>query len=706
MSPALLYLPLATAAGAAALGALVLAPAPRRPLNRAFAAGMAGFAIQEFCRFGAMNGGGGVAAAEWATWMIGAGLLLPWPWILFAHRLGNAARAPLIGRAAQWVIVTGAIAIVVAASRRDGVLVAATAGAVAPLTIAGLGKGACAAAIAAAVVPLVQLETALRNSSARDLWRIKFLVIGLFGALSAQIFGLSQTLLYAAPQLERAAPESAQLLLAIGFLAAGQLRYRLLLTDLYIPRHTAYRGVTLTLAGVYLLALAASAELVRRIGGPLGDFAAWTLAFAALLAFAVLALSDRARERLRLFVDRHLYQDRYDYRHQWIEFTRQLGTAIRLDELLPRLAGFIRDATQARRAVVLLVREHERLLTVAAQTASHAQSVRIPLDEWQAAPAVIDCESAPPLIADALRELGLVLAARMDGPRGPIGAIGVGPPVGTASFGEEDRILLATLAAQAAATCATARLSERLAASEQMEAMSRVAAFVMHDLKNCAATLTMVAANAREHFGNPDFQRDALEAISSTAERIRRLIGKMKALPSGNDVDLAPLDLTRAAEDVVEEMRRALPAQIALHFDARQAAPVYADGIEIRKVLVNLLLNAAEATPREGGAVHVATFADGGDACVEVRDSGPGIPSARLDAGLFAPFKSTKPGGLGVGLYHCKAIVDAHAGRLDVRSEPGRGATFTVRLPVAAERTSGTPSSTNPETRPWQTVQS
>jgi signal transduction histidine kinase len=237
-----------------------------------------------------------------------------------------------------------------------------------------------------------------------------------------------------------------------------------------------------------------------------------------------------------------------------------------------------------------------------------------------------------------------------------------------------------------------------------MDAVHRVAAFVMHDLKNCAATLTMVTANAREHLGNPEFQHDALEAISSTADRIRRLIARVSALPSGAAIGVVPVDLARLVREVSREMQPALPSDVVLRLDAQPVPPVYADLGEIRRVVVNLVLNAAEAIPRDGGAIEVATFADGPDACIQVIDTGSGIPQARLKAGLFAPFTSTKPGGLGIGLYQCKAIVDAHAGRIEVRTAPRHGTTFTVRLPAAEPSRVDADAATSNEAETWQSV--
>jgi signal transduction histidine kinase len=110
---------------------------------------------------------------------------------------------------------------------------------------------------------------------------------------------------------------------------------------------------------------------------------------------------------------------------------------------------------------------------------------------------------------------------------------------------------------------------------------------------------------------------------------------------------------------------------------------VAADEAQLRQALLNLVRNAADAMST-GGALTVATrrSADGAVE-VSVKDTGAGIPAENLDR-IFEPFFSTKDGGTGLGLALTQQIVEEHGGRIEVDSTPGRGTTFTLRLPVAA----------------------
>jgi signal transduction histidine kinase len=116
------------------------------------------------------------------------------------------------------------------------------------------------------------------------------------------------------------------------------------------------------------------------------------------------------------------------------------------------------------------------------------------------------------------------------------------------------------------------------------------------------------------------------------------------------------------------------------------AARLRGDAAQLQQVLINLVLNAAEALhdlPTERRTLTIATArSPSGDVLISVHDEGPGIPPEQLSR-LFEPFHTTKEAGLGLGLSLSRSIVEAHGGELVVESEPGRGTTFVARLPGA-----------------------
>jgi signal transduction histidine kinase len=106
------------------------------------------------------------------------------------------------------------------------------------------------------------------------------------------------------------------------------------------------------------------------------------------------------------------------------------------------------------------------------------------------------------------------------------------------------------------------------------------------------------------------------------------------------------------------------------------------DADEIRKVIMNLVQNAVEASNGQG-KVMVKTSKENGSVCIRVSDNGCGMTEDFVKNHLFKPFRTTKEKGLGIGLYQCRQIVEAHGGKIEVKSEVNKGTEFTVFLPIA-----------------------
>jgi signal transduction histidine kinase len=178
----------------------------------------------------------------------------------------------------------------------------------------------------------------------------------------------------------------------------------------------------------------------------------------------------------------------------------------------------------------------------------------------------------------------------------------------------------------------------------------------------------------------PIVEQIAAEALRA-GEIIRRLRDLVrKESPQQDEVDLN--DLVRKSIQMMESEARqhGIRLQLALASDLPR---VMCTSIQIEQVLVNLLLNAIEAVlaARNGErAIGITTAPGAGAIEVSIRDTGIGIPAPPAD--VFAPYYSTKPDGLGMGLSISRSIIEAHGGRLSAVRNPDRGSTFRFTLPV------------------------
>ena len=141
---------------------------------------------------------------------------------------------------------------------------------------------------------------------------------------------------------------------------------------------------------------------------------------------------------------------------------------------------------------------------------------------------------------------------------------------------------------------------------------------------------------------------------------------------------LSPLARRLELRQEPQDQETTLNGRLERRFEA--VPLVSCDREQLQKVVTNLVLNADEALNGHGNITVGTEFVEGA-AVLTVSDDGAGMSREFIQKSLFQPFRSTKPKGLGIGLYQTRRIVEAHGGRIDVDSEPGRGTTFKVLLP-------------------------
>jgi len=203
----------------------------------------------------------------------------------------------------------------------------------------------------------------------------------------------------------------------------------------------------------------------------------------------------------------------------------------------------------------------------------------------------------------------------------------------------------------------------------------------VHDLKNLVAQLSLMNANAEKHKDNPEFQRDMLETLNHSVQKMKLLLQKLSR--SENAEKPQPL----AVDTVVRQalaLKSAFEPQPQLLVE-QAGLVVLADRERLERVLGHLIQNAIEATPRDGNVlVRVASASGGRENAVEVEitDTGEGMTEEFIRERLFKPFDSTKSAGMGIGVFESREYITELGGALEVTSQPALGTTFKVVLPL------------------------
>jgi signal transduction histidine kinase/ActR/RegA family two-component response regulator len=271
-------------------------------------------------------------------------------------------------------------------------------------------------------------------------------------------------------------------------------------------------------------------------------------------------------------------------------------------------------------------------------------------------------------------------------------------------FEDADRRLLAALAQEIALVVAHVRsqrerdhealaVSERLERSQRMETLGMLAGGVAHDFGN---QLTTVLANLRLLRDSPvamdTSSRRAIGDLEAAAEHCSELVRALLDFARQRPPEPHAVEIEKALRETEGLLRATLPPDVALEVRvAPDTSPVRADPGQLRRVLVNLAVNARDAVGARGRiTLSARNLADAPDAparvTVEVTDTGCGIEADALEH-LFDPFFTTKPPGrgTGLGLAIVYGIVEANGASIEVESEPGRGTSFRVLWPAATE---------------------
>jgi putative PEP-CTERM system histidine kinase len=247
------------------------------------------------------------------------------------------------------------------------------------------------------------------------------------------------------------------------------------------------------------------------------------------------------------------------------------------------------------------------------------------------------------------------------------------------SLNWENLDLLKTVGMQAASYLALNQAAEALAEARQFEGFNRLSAFVIHDLKNLIAQLSLVAKNAARHKRNPEFIDDAVSTIENAVLKMNRLMAQLKSADVTGES--RPIDLVEELRGVVSAKSNGKPVPTLR--SSVDTVWVSAEPDRLSSVLGHVVQNAQDATPPDG-EIELALRVSGDQAIVEVRDSGSGMDAEFIKSRLFRPFDSTKGlTGMGIGAYECREVIVALGGQVVVESTPGKGTVFRVMLPIA-----------------------
>ncbi len=542
------------------------------------------------------------------------------------------------------------------------------------------------------IAGLVLVEQVFRNTPPQRRWEIKFLCLGLGGMFAFDLFLFADLVLFQtldSPSWQARGLVNALVVPLIAISVSRRLPQR---EGPVVSRHLLFHTASLPGAGLYLLAVGAAGYYLRHFGGELGALLQVTFLFGAVLILLLVLFSGSVRARLRIFLAKHFFKYRYDYRAEWLRFTGTLSAedatmpfqqrAIHaMGELVESPGGLLwlraHDGTYSLEGALNLGEPHYPAQTPESPLVDFLQTTGwvIDLNEYRREPKIYRGLHLPEWLVENPRHWSVVPLLKGDDLQG---FVVLGQPLAPHRIDWEERDLLKTTGRQLAVYVALAQTSEALLEARQFETFHRLTAFLVHDLKNISAQLSLICSNAERHRDNPEFIADAFQTVAHARDRLERTQAQLRKAQPMPGARPKPIPLAHMLAGVAKESSHIQPNP---ELDIRKEAEVSGDPEGLRNVLLHLVRNAQEATPADG-RITLSLDTDGYWATILVEDNGTGIEEEFLRTHLFRPFQTTKGNaGMGIGLYEARDQVIRMGGRIEVESTVGKGTRFTIRLP-------------------------
>jgi putative PEP-CTERM system histidine kinase len=545
--------------------------------------------------------------------------------------------------------------------------------------------------LAQSVLGLLLVEQIYRRTPDSRRWNVRPLCVGLAGVFAYDLVLYADAVLFRAIDPAFWSARGIAHALVIPFLGIAASRNRQWDLEVTVSRGVLTSSSALLGVGLYLLLIAGAGYYVRVFGGDWGKTLAVVVVFGAALFLAFVAISETFRAKLRVVVAKNFFAYRYDYREEWLRFTRTLSGSGQEESVQLRviraLAGLVEST-----GGTLFVRRDEGAFHDAART------VGAPVEQTESGESgfvhflassgwVLDIAGVR---AEPEKYPGLTLPAWLDELQYPwlvvpllagdemVGFVVLQRPRVSIDPNWEVWDLLKTAGSQAASYLALYQTTDALLEARKFDAFNRMSAFVVHDLKNLVAQLQLMLRNAERHAANPEFQRDMLRTVEHVVGRMNHLMMQLRSgdRPIENP---RPVDLLALVRHV-QATRTAQPEAVQVG----QGVSVWALGHEDRleRVIAHLVQNGLDAAGGEPRVV-LRTYRDGSYAVIEIADNGMGMSQEFIQTQLFKPFNTTKEKGMGIGAYESHQYVTSLGGRIGVESTPGVGTTLRVFLPAA-----------------------
>jgi putative PEP-CTERM system histidine kinase len=538
-----------------------------------------------------------------------------------------------------------------------------------------------------AVMGMLLVEQLYRNTPSKGRWGIKFACFGIGGVFAYDFYLYSDAMLFRQVNMEIWSARGAVNALIVPLVAVSAARNPQWSLGISVSRRILFHSATLLGTALYLLAMSAAGYYLRFFGGSWGAVMQVTFLFGAVALLVGILFSGGFRSWLKVFISKHFYNYNYDYREEWLGFTRTLSE--HGHELGERTIQAVAALVESPGGALFISRESGNCEPVAhwnmslpKETESASGSLCqfleikqwvIDLQEYDSNPdkyGVIYIPQWLKILPKGWLIVPLILLGKL------FGFMILTLPRSRIKLNWEVLDLLKIAGSQAASYLAQQESTNALLIARQFESFNRMSTFIVHDLKNLVSQLSLLLSNAEKHKDNPEFQIDMLDTLDYSVEKMKLLLHK---LSRGSSIEHpAPLSIDKL-------LRQTLALKSVVEPKPELEIPdpglmVVANWDRLERVIGHMIQNAVEATPKDGKVI-IRISKQGAFVVVEIKDTGEGMSDGFIRERLFKPFESTKSAGRGIGMFESREYIHELGGQIEVSSRQTAGTTFRVILP-------------------------
>lgn len=500
--------------------------------------------------------------------------------------------------------------------------------------------------------------------------------------------------------------------IAYPLLLLGFFRYRLSFEHVLVDRNAVYSSIVFTLGGMLFTSVGLAAYAFRFFHVDISYFEKTLLITGFLILTTVVLSSGGIRRRIIDYVNRRFYSNKYDYREQFFHLYKTYVSGTSLEESLTSMVENMKYAVAASDAFVFLKSTHNNSYIMHRNPEfSTAERVVIAGNEFPES--VFDTDCSPlhlHLDTERNREkrnrLANITAIKKLSPTIIFPIFNDGDLLGLLMvklhedrvLDQEDIELINVFTHSIGSVFYKNILANEKIQHEQFQSFHQVVSFVIHDIKNQIATLSLLARNAVEYIEDQEFQKSLIRSIKNSAENLTALVTKLTEQRNAAAFKISDTTLVPIVEAALEQGNLNLLPEIEMKWHLKNDCNVTVDPYVMKSIVFNIIKNAVEAMSSKGKLIisvgMVTSFATEelerfglgkreiteNKAMVMIEDSGPGISQEFIDTRLFRPFVSTKDKGMGIGLYQCKVSVERMGGKIYCYSKPGVGTAFCVMV--------------------------